>query len=77
MDGLKLTKWREDFEKEAKTLQTKYDAFLLPKKFNDIYRLEISESQWLKLVIEKDSLPKEIEDRLVDILNKTQPEDSV
>lgn len=77
MDGLKLTKWREDFEKEAKTLQTEYDAFLLPKKFNETYRLEISESQWLKLVIEKDSLPKGIEDRLVDILNKTQPEDSV
>jgi hypothetical protein len=77
MDGLKLTKWQEDFEKEAKTLQTGYDAFLLPKKFSEAYHLEITNSQWLELVIEKDSLPKEIEERLIDIFNKSQPEDSV
>jgi hypothetical protein len=77
MDGLKLTKWQEDFEKEADTLQTQYDAFLLPKKFSDTYHFEITSSQWLELVIEKDSLPKEIEDRLVDMFNRAQPEDSV
>ncbi len=77
MDGLKLTKWQNDFEKEAITLQVEYDAYLLPKEFSETYHLKITESQWLELVIEKDSLPNEIEDRLVDMFNKTQPEDSV
>lgn len=78
MDGLKLNKWQEDFEAEVKGLQTEYDAFLLPKKFEDTYRLKIDEtSQTLSLWIDSENLPKEIEDRLSELLLKTEPEDSV
>lgn len=78
MDGLKLERWRKSFEDEVKYLQTEYDAFLLPEKFEDTYRLKIDEtSNTLSLWIDSDKLPKEIEDKLTEALVKTEPEDSV
>ncbi len=77
MDELKLNKWQRDFDKAAKALQVEYDAYFLPKKFSETYRLELTESQSFSLVINPESLPKEIENRLKDIFIKTQPEDSV
>lgn len=78
MDGLKLDKWQKAFETEAKGLQTEYDAFLLPKKFEDTYQLKIDETNHtLSLWIDTQNLPKEIEDRLSELLLQTEPEDSV
>ncbi len=78
MDGLKLDKWKKAFETEVKNLQTEYDAFLLPKKFQDIYKLKIDEtSHTLSLWIDAENLPKEIENRLSELLLKTEPEDSI
>lgn len=78
MDGLKLDKWQKAFETEVKNLQVEYDAFLLPKKFEDTYKLKIDEtSHTLYLWIDTENLPKEIEHRLSELLLKTEPEDSV
>lgn len=78
MDGLKLDKWEKSFQAEVKSLQTEYDAFILPKKFEDTYQLKIDEtSQTLSLWIDTENLPKEIENRLSELLLKMEPEDSV
>ncbi len=78
MDGLKLDKWQKSFEAEVKSLQTQYDAFLLPKKFEDTYQLKIDETtHTLSLWIDTENMPKEIENRLSELLIKTEPEDSV
>ncbi len=78
MDELKLDMWKKSFEAEVKSLQMEYDAFLLPKKFEDTYQLKIDEtSHTLSLWIDTENLPKEIEDRLSELLLKTEPEDSV
>lgn len=78
MDGLKLDKWQKSFEAEVKSLKTEYDAFLLPKKFEDTYQLKTDETnQTLSLWIDTENLPKEIEDRLSELLLKTEPEDSI
>lgn len=78
MDGLKLDKWKRNFEAEVKSLQPQYDAFLLPKKFEDTYQLKIDEAtQTLSLSIDATDLPKEIEERLSELLQKTMPEDSI
>lgn len=78
MDGLKLDKWQKSFEAEVKSLQVEYDAFLLPKKFEDTYQLKVDETnQILSLWIDTETLPKEIEDRLSESFLKMEPEDSV
>ena len=78
MDGLKLDKWQKFFEAEVKSLKTEYDAFLLPKKFEDTYQLKTDETnQTLSLWIDTENLPKEIENRLSELLLNTEPEDSV
>lgn len=79
MDELKLDKWRENFTSEVQNLQIQFDAFFSKKKLNDFYELKVGEvTQNLSLEItDKDELPKEIEERLMDIFYKTKPEDSV
>lgn len=78
MDGLKLDKWKKAFETQVKSLQPEYDAFLLPKKFEETYQLKIDEAtQTLSLIIDAADLPKEIEERLTELLQKTMPEDSI
>jgi|GEM_PF-999521 len=78
MDGLKLDKWQKSFEAEVKSLQVEYDAFLLPKKLEDTYQLKIDETNnTLSLWIDTENLPKEIEERLSELLLRTEPEDSV
>lgn len=78
MDGLKLAKWQKSFEEEVKSLQVEYDAFLLSKRFEDTYKLRIDETDHtLSLWIDTETLPKEMENRLSELLLKTEPEDSV
>lgn len=76
MDGLKVGKWQKSFEAQVKSLQVEYDAFLLPKKFEDTYQLKIDETNHtLSLWIDTENLPKEIENRLSELLLETEPED--
>ncbi len=78
MDGLKLDRWQKSFKTEVKSLQTEYDVFLLPKKFEDTYQVKIDETtQTLSLWIDTETLSKEIEDRLSEFFLRTEPEDSV
>lgn len=78
MNGLKLDRWQKSFNTEVKSLKTEYDAFLLPKRFEDTYQVKIDETtQTLSLWLDKETLPKQIEDRLSELLLKTEPEDSV
>jgi hypothetical protein len=78
MDGLKLDKWQKFFEAEVKLLKTEYDTFFLPKKFEDIYQLKIDvTNQTLYLWIDAENMPKEIENRLSELLLKTEPEDFI
>jgi hypothetical protein len=78
MDGLKLDKWQKLFEAGIKSLQAEYDAFSLPNKFEDTYQLKIDETnQTLSLWIDTKNVPKEIENRLSELLLNTKPEDSI
>lgn len=78
MDGLKLEKWRKSFEAAVAGLQAEYDAFFLPHKFADIYQLKIDDtSKSLSLWIDTERLPKELQNRLSELLLKTEPEDSI
>ncbi len=78
MDGLKLDKWKKSFEAGAKSLQVEYDTFLLPKKFEDTYKLTTEETgNSLSLWIDRENLPKEMQDRLAELLLQTEPEDSI
>lgn len=78
MDGLKLDNWQKSFVAAVKSVQVEYDAFLLPKHFEDTYQLKIDETnQTLSLWIDTETLPKEIEDRLSDLFLRAEPEDSV
>ena len=59
MDGLKLDIWQKSFNKEVKSLKTEYDAFLLPKKFDDTYKVKIYEAtKTLSICIETENIPK-------------------
>jgi hypothetical protein len=78
MDGIKLEKWRHAFAKEVGAIKNEYNAFLLPKKFEDIYELKTSETtHTLSLWIDAQNVPQEIQDRLTELLLKTEPEDSL
>lgn len=78
MNWVKLDRWQKSFNKEVKSLQIEYDAFLLPKRFEDTYQVKIDETtQTLSLWIDTETLPKEIEDRLSELFLRTEPEDSV
>ncbi len=79
MDGIKLQTWRKNFEAAVKELTTEFDAFFVSKKPEAFYELKVDEeSQNLSLEIKyHDELPKEIEKRMLEILYKTQPEDSI
>lgn len=79
MDGVKLTKWRENFKAGMANLQIEFDAFFVEKKLNEFYRLKVDEvSQNLVLeILNQDELPKEIADRLIQIFTQAKPEDSI
>ncbi len=78
MDGLKLEKWRLAFEKEVRIIKNEYNAYLLPKQFEDIYELKTSKTtQTLSLWIDTENVPGVIQNRLSELLLKTEPEDSV
>ena len=79
MDGLKLTRWRHNFNSELQQLQTEYDAFFQSKRLSDFYELEEDEGeQNLQLkILHENELPKEISNMLMKILEQTKPEDSI
>ena len=79
MDGLKLSRWKENFEGEIKTLQIQFDAFMLPKKLDKFYSLKADEeNQNLILeILNLHELPKKIEERIKAIYESSRPEDLV
>jgi len=78
MDGLKLERWRENFQKEAQHLQIELDSFFKNKSLDKYYKLRVDElSETLSVEITDETLPGEIKHRLEDLLIATKPEDSV
>lgn len=79
MDGLKLSKWKENFETGLEILQIEVNACMLPKKLYDFCSLKTDEeNQMLVLeIFNDDELPKEIEDRITGIYEYSKPEDWV
>lgn len=76
MDGLKLDKWKENFENEVKGVAIEFDAFLKTKGLAEYYSLEKDASdEWFLTV--NDDLPNEIKERLMQVLLSTKPEDSI
>ena len=59
MDEIKLTTWRNRFEQDIDRLQTGPTAFFLNKPLQDIYTIELNESDEWKLQ-GKDNVPNEI-----------------
>ncbi len=79
MDGLKLSKWKENFEAGITNLHIEFDAFLLPKKLQEFYSLPANEENQ-NLVVEilnHHEFPKEIEDRITEIYESSKPVDSM
>ncbi len=78
MDGLKLDKWRENFNQEVQHLQIEFDSVTNSKKLNQFYDNKDEEvSKSLSLVITDNTLHKEIKDQLINSFETTRPEDSV
>jgi len=78
MDGLKLDRWRENFNQEVQHLQIEFDNFFNNKKLNQFYEIREDEvSQSLSLVVTDNTLPQEIKDRLSKLFETTKPEDSL
>lgn len=78
IDGLKLDRWRENFNQEVQNLQIKFDSFFNSKKLSQFYEIKEDEvSQGLSLIITDNTLPKEIKDRLINSFETTRPEDSL
>lgn len=60
MDGLKLDRWRENFNQEVQNLQRELDSFFNSKKLSQFYEIKEDElSQSLSLVITDNTLPNE------------------
>lgn len=38
MDGLKIDKWKENFEAGIANLQIEFDAFFSPRKLDEFYK---------------------------------------
>ena len=77
MDEIKLTKWIKDFQLAASNLCIEYNSLFLDKSLEDSYELQLNHScDELSLII-KEEVPEQIKDRLLKILIKTKPEDSV
>lgn len=79
MDGLKIDKWKENFEAGIANLQIEFDAFFLEKKLDEFYSLNADEtSQNLELeILHSNELPEEIKDRITEAFLNARPEDSV
>lgn len=77
MDGLKLNKWKDDFEQEVKRVDIGFEAFFKGKKLDEYFTINMSEvSQNLSLEL-SDQLPGEVKERLEQLFLVTKPEDSV
>jgi len=76
MDEIKLNKWKKRFEQSVNSLQTEYDAFFLNTSLDDIYSINIDESDEWELQVSND-VPNEIKGRLEQIFLASKPEDSI
>ncbi len=79
MAGLKLEKWKENFEAGMANLQIEFDTFSLEKKLEEFYSLKVDEvSQNLELeILHNNELPKEIANRISEAFLNAKPEDSI
>ncbi len=79
MDGLKIDKWKENFEAGLATIKIEFDALFLPRKLDEFYSVKFDEvSQNLELeILHRNELPKEIKDRITEAFLNARPEDSV
>lgn len=78
MDEVKLTHWRKSFDEEVHFFKIQFDSYFTSKKLEDFYVLNVDNiTQTLSISIIDNSLPKHLQERLIMILSKTRPEDSV
>ena len=71
-----MTKWRENFKREAKSVEIEYNSFFLNRKLEDLYTIDVDESQEWELKL-NDELPDELKTRLQKIFLAAKPEDSI
>lgn len=76
MDEIKLTKWRERFEENAKQLQIEYDSFFANYPLEKAFTVKLDESNEWELIIQE-NIPHDIKSRLQEILWASKPEDSI
>lgn len=76
MDEIKLSKWKQRFEQNVNSLQTEYDAFFQNTSLDDIYSINMDESDEWQLQV-RDNIPNEIKSRLEQIFLASKPEDSI
>lgn len=76
MDGIKLNKWKADFEAKVKALQMKYKPSFSNKQFSDIYTISLDESEEWELKLNSD-LSSEIKEELQKAFMEVKPEDSI
>ncbi len=78
MDGLKLEKWKKDFEARIQPVTIQFASFFERKRLQDHFSVSIDTvSQNLKLEILDNDLPKDIHERVIKAFYETKPEDQV
>jgi hypothetical protein len=78
MDGLKLNKWMQEFNKETGSLQIEFDIFFQDSEITDSYKLKVDElTQNLSLVFTNPGLPEVVKERLLMLVDTTKSEDSI
>lgn len=77
MDGIKLKKWEADFIREMKHLEIEFNTTFPNGSLKDYYKVELDPTSDELSVILKEGLSNSMENRIVQILADTKPEDSV
>lgn len=79
MDGLKIDKWKENFEAGSATIKIEFDALFLPRKLDEFYTVKFDEvSQNIELeILHKEELPSGFSDRIIETFTNARPEDSI
>jgi len=76
MDEIKLNQWKVRFEQDVKNIQIDYNAFFLKQPIDQVYSINLDESNEWQLQI-NDNIPNEIKSTLQQLFLAAKPEDSI
>lgn len=67
--------WHDNFKEKLSHIQIEFDALFVKGTLDDYYSLKVDESQEILIlsISEQDTLPKQIEEALIDAFNQSKP----